>query len=167
RPATTPLLPKSNRHYQTIHRPGAMPRIQHQQGIDVNLLHRTAQVEAELREFAQHLRNGAKVSRFLPTGALEYRGAFEGIHHLTCFVGIEWWHTQYSVVQHLDKNAPQTEDDARTKLRVTRHADDGLAPTLYHLLYRHPVQLGLCIILARVVQDALKRHSRLVRLCHI
>ena len=51
-PATTPLLPKSNRYYQTIHRLGALPRIQHQQGIDVDLLHHAPQVEAEVREFA-------------------------------------------------------------------------------------------------------------------
>src|SRR5215471_13104365 len=101
-----------------------------------------------MREFAQHIHNGAKVSRFLPPGALEYSGAFEGINHLTRFVGIEWWHTQYGVVQHLDKNAAQAEDDARTKLRVARHTDDGLAPALYHFLHQHPVQLDLCIILA-------------------
>ena len=70
-------------------------------------------------------------------------------------------------MQHLDKNAAQAEDDARTELRVARHADDGLASALHHLLHRHALQLGLRIVLACVVHDALKRRARLVRLSHI
>src|SRR6266545_7652478 len=124
-------------HHQTIHRLGALPRLQHQQGVDVNLLHHATQVKAELREFAQHIDNRVEVSRLLPTCAFENRGAFEGVNHLACFGGIERRHAQHGVVQHLDKNAAQAEDNARAKLWVARHTDDGLASAMHHLLHRH------------------------------
>src|SRR5437016_3377373 len=44
-------------HHQTIHRLGALSLVQHQQWIDINLLHHTAQVETELRELKQHIYN--------------------------------------------------------------------------------------------------------------
>src|SRR5712691_9231955 len=100
-------------YYQTMPRLRALPLIQHEQWVDVNLLHCATHVEAELRELEQHIHNRAEVGRLLPARTFENCGAFERVNHLACCVGVERRHAQHGVLQNLDKNAAQAEDDAR------------------------------------------------------
>ena len=50
---------------------------------------------------------------------------------------------------------------------MTLCAECGLVSALHHFLHRYTVQLGLRVVLARIVHNALKRRPRFVRLRHI